>query len=96
MSNMFKFSAVGVVFSTSHLKMGDLECEGEVGGDGEGDLLSEWAMDLDFITFTVHALLLVPKMLMPLKSLHQHQGKPPCPDLKGNSFSVWCDSSDSG
>ena len=25
------------------------ECNGEVGGDGEGDLLSEWYLDLDFL-----------------------------------------------
>ena len=50
---MFKFSAVGVVFSTSRLKIGDLEYEGEVGGDGEEDLLSEWAMDLDFLSIHI-------------------------------------------
>ena len=26
------------------------KCNGEVGGDGEGDLLSEWTIDLDFLT----------------------------------------------
>ena len=46
---MFKFLAMGVFFSTSHLKMGDLECEGEVGGDGEGDLLSEWSVGFDLL-----------------------------------------------
>ena len=48
---MFKFSAVGVLFSfsTSGLKIGELECEGEIGGDGEGVLLLEWPIDLDFL-----------------------------------------------
>jgi len=31
-------------------------------------------------------LLLAPKMLMPLKSLHQHWGKPPGSDLKVAPF----------
>jgi len=39
---MFRFSAVVVVFSTSLLEIRDSKCEGEVGGDVEGDLLSEW------------------------------------------------------
>ena len=38
--DMFRFSTVLVAFSTSRLKIGDLECEGEFGGDVEGDLLS--------------------------------------------------------
>ena len=25
------------------------ECDGEVGGDGEGDLLSKWYLDLDLL-----------------------------------------------
>lgn len=43
---------MGIVFSlsTSHLKIGDLECEGEVGGDDEGFLLFKWPMNLDLIS----------------------------------------------
>ena len=47
LSEMFRFSVVVVVFSTSHLEIGDSECEGEVEGDDEGDLLLEWVMDLN-------------------------------------------------
>ncbi len=39
-----------LVISTSHLKIGDLECEGEVGGDGEDNLLLEWYLDLDLLS----------------------------------------------
>ena len=47
---MFLGSTLVVVFSTSHLEIGDRECEGEVVGDVEGDLLSEWIIDLDLLT----------------------------------------------
>ena len=40
LSEMFGFAAVVVVFSTSRLRFKDSECDGEVGGDVEGDLLS--------------------------------------------------------
>ena len=50
LSNMFKFLVVVVIFSTSRFEIGDLEWEGEVGEDNEGDLLSEWAMVLDLIS----------------------------------------------
>jgi len=50
LSDVFRFLVVIVDFSTSLLKIGDLECHGEVGGDVEGDLLSEWSMDLDLLT----------------------------------------------
>ena len=47
--DMFRLSALVVGFSTSLLKIGDLECDGEVGGDVEGDLLSKWYLDLDLL-----------------------------------------------
>jgi len=49
---VFRISAVGVVlfFSTSRLGIRALECEGKVGGDGEGILLLEWLEDLDLLT----------------------------------------------
>jgi len=49
---VFRILAVGVVLFilTSRLGIGDLECEGEVGGDGEGVLLLEWPVDLDLLT----------------------------------------------
>ena len=59
-------------FSTYFLGIGDLECEGEVGGDGEGILLLEWPVDLDLLAIHSQALLLAPKMLMHLKSWQQH------------------------
>ena len=37
------------LFTTSHLGFGDLECDREVGGDGERVLLLEWITDLDFL-----------------------------------------------
>lgn len=40
-----------------------------------------------FSPFTVQALPLPPKMWMPLKSLHQHWGKPPGPDLSAGRLS---------
>jgi len=41
---------------------------------------------LVYLPFIVQALLLAPKMLMPRKSLHQHWGKPPGPDLSAVPF----------
>jgi len=46
---MFKFAAVVVVFSTSRLMFIDSECDGEVEGYVEDDLLSEWVLDLDLL-----------------------------------------------
>ena len=46
---MFRSSTVVVVFSTSRLEFGDSECDGEVRGDVEGDLLSEWILDLGLL-----------------------------------------------
>jgi len=43
-----------VVFSTSSLIFNDSECDGEVGGDVEGDLLSKWVLDLDLLA--IHSL----------------------------------------
>ena len=63
LSKMFRFSAVVVVFSTSLLEIRDSKCEGEVGGDVEGDLLSEWLWIWIRSPFIVQALLLVPNML---------------------------------
>jgi len=34
---------------TSDSGFKDSKCNGEVGGDGEGDLLSKWYLDLDFL-----------------------------------------------
>ena len=39
-----------VVFTTSRLGLEELECDREVGGDGEGFLLLEWLTDLDFLS----------------------------------------------
>ena len=36
-------------FTTSRLGFGNLECDQEVGGGGEGDLLLEWLTNLDFL-----------------------------------------------
>lgn len=36
-------------FTTSCLGFGDLECDREVGGDGEGVLLLEWHVDLNLL-----------------------------------------------
>ena len=47
---MFWGSTMVVVFSTSGLETRDLAFEGEVRGEVEGDLLSEWAISLDFLT----------------------------------------------
>jgi len=47
---MFRFLVVVVVFSTSRLEIGDSECEGEDGEVVEGDLLSEWAIDLNSLS----------------------------------------------
>ena len=49
MSEMFGLVAVVIVFSTSRLGFKDLECDGEVGGDVEGDLLLEWYLDFDLL-----------------------------------------------
>ena len=37
------------VLSTSGSRFRDSKCNGEVGGDGEGDLLSEWYLDFDLL-----------------------------------------------
>jgi len=36
-------------FTTSCFGFGDLECDQEVGADGEGVLLLKWLFDLDFL-----------------------------------------------
>lgn len=48
-------------FTNSRLGFGDLECDREVRGDGEGILLLEWLSDLDFLSIHSHALLRAPK-----------------------------------
>jgi len=50
-----------VFYATSHLGSGDLECNREVGGDGEGVLLLEWPVSLDLLAIHRKALLLAPK-----------------------------------
>ena len=50
-----------VFFITSYLRLGDLECDREVGGDGEGVLLLEWPINLDLLSIQNQALLLAPK-----------------------------------
>ena len=50
-----------VVFTTSHIGLGDLECDREVGGDGEGVLLLEWLSDLYLLAIHSQVLLLAPK-----------------------------------
>jgi len=54
LSEMFKSSATVVVFSTSQLEFRVSECDGEVGGDVDGDLLLEWVMDLNLLA--IHSL----------------------------------------
>jgi len=44
---------VVVVSSTSRLKTGVLACEGEVIGEVEGDLLSEWTVDLGLLAIQI-------------------------------------------
>ncbi len=53
LSNMLGFLAVVVALSTSLFTIRDLEFKGEVRGDVEGDLLSEWAMDLDLLAIHI-------------------------------------------
>ena len=47
---MSGFVAAAVVLSTSSSRFKDFKCDGEVEGDGEGNLLSEWYLDLDLIS----------------------------------------------
>ena len=51
---MFEFVAVVVILSTSHSRFKDSKCDGEVKGDAEGDLLSEWYLDLHLLA--IHGL----------------------------------------
>jgi len=79
---MSGFVAVAVVLATYNSRFKVSKCNGEVGGDGEGDLLLEWYLDLDLLA--IHgseALLLAPNMLKPQKSGLQQGGYPPGPDL---------------
>lgn len=48
---MLGFVAAAVIPATSD---SGFKCNGEVGGDGEGILLSEWHLDLDFLA--IHSL----------------------------------------
>ena len=41
--------AVVVALATFGSGIKDFKCDGEVGGDGEGNLLSEWYFDLDLL-----------------------------------------------
>ena len=45
---------MSVLLSTSGSRFKISECDGEVGEDGEGDLLSEWYLDLDLLS--IHSL----------------------------------------
>jgi len=66
---MSGFVAAVVAPATSNSGLKFFESNGEVGGDGEGDLLSEWYLDLDLLaTHSSMALLLAPNMLKPRKS----------------------------
>ena len=40
---------MSVLLSTSRSGFKISECDGEVGEDGEGELLSEWYLDLDLL-----------------------------------------------
>jgi len=46
---MLGFVEVVVVLSTSRSRFKDSKCDGEFRGDVEGDLLSEWYLDLDLL-----------------------------------------------
>ena len=48
-------------FTTSRLGLGDLECDREVGGDGEVVLLLEWPINLYLPSIHSQVLLLAPK-----------------------------------
>ena len=74
---MSGFVAVTVVLSTFGYRFKDFKCDGEVGGDGEGNLLSEWYLDLDLLSIHSSALLLAPNMLKPRKLGLQQGGYPP-------------------
>ena len=52
-SEKSRFVAVVFVLSTSGSRFKNSKCDGEVGGDCEGDLLSEWY--LDFELFAIHS-----------------------------------------
>jgi len=47
---MSGFVVAAIVPATSGSGFKDSKCNGEVGGDGEGDLLLEWYLDLDPFT----------------------------------------------
>jgi len=47
---MSGFMAVVFFLSTSCSRFKDSNCDGEVEGDGEGNLLSEWYLDLDLLS----------------------------------------------
>ena len=46
---MLGFTTMVVVLLASCSRFKDSKCYGEVGGDGEGDLLLEWYLDLDLL-----------------------------------------------
>ena len=41
---------MAVVLLTSGSRFKNYMCDGEVGGDGEGDLLSEWYLDFNLLS----------------------------------------------
>ena len=70
-----------VAFDTRATSDSRIKRTGEVGGDDEGDLLSEWYLDFDLGAIHSQALLLAPNMLKPRKSGRQQGGYSPGPDL---------------
>ena len=72
--------------------MGNFEQKLEVVGDLEGERFFWWYLIFGLKFGSIHsmmALLLVPKILRPRKSVQQHQGNHPVGDLKIVPFPFW-------
>jgi len=88
---LFRILAMGSVFffSTSRLGIGDLECEREVGGDGEGVLLLEWLVDLDLLSIHSHGPPSSAKYVEGSKIIASTRGITTRSINWDKSFSVW-------
>jgi len=84
---------VVVVSSTSLLKTGVPACKGEVGGEVEGDLPSEWIVDLGLLTIHISCPPYSTKNFDASKIVASTSGKTTSLDIKRNSFSIRCSSS---
>ena len=73
------------------------KCNGEVGGDGEGDLLSEWYFDLDLLAIHSSGPPSSTKYVEGLENRVYNKGDTrPVQTLVGSSLSVWYSGSDWG